>query len=148
MTSFEIHKIDPAEAIELINELDAYQESLYPSESNHLESLDQLSNPRVKMFGSMIDGELAAIGAVKLMDGYGEVKGVFVPSRHRGKGLAKKIMNRLGIHSHTSLCIDFNWSEDQLKQVLMNRISNAVESMSASKTNLFGDFVNIDISPK
>lgn len=95
MTTIEINKIDPAEAIELINELDAYQESLYPSESNHLESLRQLSNPRVKMFGCMIDGELAAIGAVKLMDGYGEVKRVFVSSRHRGKGLAKKIMNRL-----------------------------------------------------
>lgn len=90
-----VRRIDPAEAMDLIRELDAYQESLYPPESNHLESVDQLRRTNVEMFACERDGEIVAIGAVKLMDTYGEVKRVYVPPRHRGKGLAKAIMVRI-----------------------------------------------------
>ena len=90
-----IRPISPPEAAELIAELDAYQEKLYPPESNHLESIDQLSTPSVKMYGCQIPEELAAIGAVKLMPDYGEIKRVFVSPQHRGKGIAKKLITRL-----------------------------------------------------
>ena len=97
-----IKRIDPMQAMNLIAELDAYQEELYPSESNHLESVAQLRKPNVKMFAGFIDEEPAAIGAVKIMTTYGEIKRLFVPPRHRGHGLAKAIMNRLEseIQSH------------------------------------------------
>ena len=70
-------------------------ESLYPSESNHLESAAALTSPNVAFFGGYIDGELVACGAVKILDDdgrYGEIKRVFVVEEHRGKGLSKAVV--------------------------------------------------------
>lgn len=99
MTSVTISRIDPAQARDLIRELDRYQEALYPPASNHLESEAQLSLSHVAMFGCRADsGGIIAIGAVKLMTDYGEIKRMYVPPAHRGKGLAKMIMAALESH--------------------------------------------------
>jgi len=90
-----IETIDPGCAKHLIDELDAYQASLYPAESNHLEPLEVLRSERMVFLGALEDGEVLAIGSVKLCKGYGEIKRLFVPCAHRGKGLARKIMVEL-----------------------------------------------------
>jgi putative acetyltransferase len=95
MVSVKIVPIHPEEARDLIDELDAYQASLYPAESNHLDSLDVLGRENVKMFGARDKAGLLAMGAVKIFADYGEIKRVFVPQIHRGRGLAKRIMERL-----------------------------------------------------
>jgi putative acetyltransferase len=80
---------------------DAYMGDLYPSESNHLESVQALLGPSAWMLGVWIDGGLAACGAVKILDddgAYGEIKRVFVLDEHRGKGLSKAIMQALEEH--------------------------------------------------
>ena len=50
-----IKKVDPTlvEVVEFIHQLDEYQESMYPSESNHLDSLDELSKPNVEFLAAM-----------------------------------------------------------------------------------------------
>lgn len=117
--SVEIVPIDPRTAKDLIDELDRYQDALYPAESNHLDSLDVLCCDNVKMFGARENNRLLAIGAVKLSRGYGEIKRLYVPENLRGKGLAKQIMARLeavlihhaiwsamletGIHQHEAI---------------------------------------------
>ena len=93
-----IRKIDPEEAASLIAEIDAYVGNLYPAESNHLESVEQLKRKNVAMFGAYEGSEITAMGAVKCMDGYGEIKRIYVPTIHRGKGLAKAIMETLERH--------------------------------------------------
>ena len=114
-----IVEIDPGQAVHLIEELDAYQASLYPAESNHLDSLDTLRNANVTMLGAKQNSHILAIGAVKIFKDYGEIKRVFVPEIHRGKGLAKKLMASLeqilidrsvraakletGIHQHDAI---------------------------------------------
>ena len=90
-----IEIIDPSRAKHLIDELDAYQASLYPAESNHLESLEVLRSERMVFLGALEDGAVLAIGSVKLCEEYGEIKRLYVPHTHRGKGLAKKIMVEL-----------------------------------------------------
>lgn len=111
--------IDPVEAKSLIKELDDYQAFLYPAESNHLESLEALGNENVVMLGIKEKNAVLAIGAVKIFEDYGEIKRVFVPEVHRGKGLAKMIMAALekalveknvwcakletGIHQHEAI---------------------------------------------
>jgi len=90
-----IENIDPGRAKHLIDELDAYQASLYPAESNHLAPLEVLRSERMVFLGALEDGEVLAIGSVKLCEGYGEIKRLYVPHTHRGKGLAKKIMVKL-----------------------------------------------------
>jgi putative acetyltransferase len=90
-----IRQIDPGEVRELIAELDAFQNSLYPAESNHLDSIDDLRRPNVCMIALFCQGLPVAIGAIKIFDGYGEIKRVYVPRNHRSKGYAKAIMQEL-----------------------------------------------------
>lgn len=90
-----IETIDPGRALHLIEELDAYQASLYPAESNHLEPLEVLRSERMVFLGAVEDEEVLAIGSVKLCECYGEIKRLYVPHPHRGRGLAKKIMLEL-----------------------------------------------------
>jgi putative acetyltransferase len=72
-----IRQIDPYEARQLIAELDDYQNALYPPESNHLDSIDDLSQPNVYMIALFLQetpvdqGIPVAIGAVKLFNDYG-----------------------------------------------------------------------------
>lgn len=107
--------IDPLAATALIAELDADLQRLYPPESNHLTSVDQLRDPNVLMFAVQDPAERTrstglgpsapmAIAAVRLVHNaassagamsYGEIKRLYVPPIHRGKGLAKALIARL-----------------------------------------------------
>jgi len=89
---------DSPEVQTLLAVSDAYYVNLYPAESNHLESSDDLKKPNVLFVGCRIDGELVASGAAKIMqdDGsFAEIKRVFVVDDHRGKGLSSKVMRFL-----------------------------------------------------
>jgi len=92
-----IKPVDPTqiEVMHLIEQLDEYQSSLYPPESNHLDSIDVLSKSNAFFVATYIDSIICGIGSVKLIDDYGEVKRVYVPSNQRGKGIAQAIMKEL-----------------------------------------------------
>jgi putative acetyltransferase len=79
----------------LIEELDAYQLSLYPAESNHLLDVGTLTQPQMRFFAAAVDGEVLGCGGIWLHADYAEVKRVYVSPKARGLGLAKKIMARL-----------------------------------------------------
>ena len=98
-----IAALDPAlpAAQKLIALSDAYMDALYPSESNHPESVAGLQQANVLFVGGHVGDELVACGAVKLMhdDGsYGEIKRMFVLDAHRGKGYSKRILQHLEDH--------------------------------------------------
>lgn len=101
--SMYIEALDPlsAPAAHLLALSDAYMASLYPAESNHMESPSALALPNVLFLGAYLDGELAGCGAVKIMhdDGsYGEIKRVYVLDAFRGRGLSKQLMQALEAH--------------------------------------------------
>lgn len=96
----EIEALDPDadEVRQLIAASDAYYCGLYPAESNHLESGEDLKQSNVIFIGGRLNGRLVASGAAKIMrdDGdYAEIKRVFVLDSHRGRGLSDKIMSYL-----------------------------------------------------
>jgi putative acetyltransferase len=99
--SWNIEYLDPdaTDVQTMIATSDAYYENLYPAESNHLESNDDLKQSEVLFVGCRIDGELVASGAAKMLqddDGsYAEIKRVFVLDNYRGKGLSNQIMSFL-----------------------------------------------------
>ena len=102
-SSFIIVPSDPEEpaALRLLALSDSYLQSLYPAESNHLESAAALKKANVIFLGGLLGAELVACGAVKLLNdegSYGEIKRLFVVEAHRGRGLAQKIMLRLEGH--------------------------------------------------
>jgi putative acetyltransferase len=83
---------------ELLIKSTEHASSLYPAESNHLDSADELAQPNVYLAGAFFRDRLVGMGAVKRLadDGsYGEIKRLFVLPAYRGNGLAKRIMNAL-----------------------------------------------------
>ena len=93
-----IRKINPSEAASLIAELDSYLGDLYPAESNHLDSIEELCRDHVTMFGALENETIIGIGAVKCMQSYGEIKRLYVPRSQRGRKLSKTIMDALENH--------------------------------------------------
>jgi putative acetyltransferase len=94
----EVREISPRhEAVQaLIKALDEYQSALYPAESNHLDSVEELEKETVYFIGAFENSNLVGCGAVKLMPGdYGEIKRMYVVPQARGQGIAKIIMNAL-----------------------------------------------------
>ena len=91
-----LESVDQPDIIALIDALDAYQGALYPPESNYHLSVAELKAPNV-LFSVMRDddGVAVACGAVVLLDGYGELKRMYVNPAQRGGGIAKNIITFL-----------------------------------------------------
>lgn len=84
----------------MIDELDAYQNELYPAESNHLDSRETLSEPTCKFLGAFREGELVGIGSAKMFSEFGELKRFFVPHNMRGQGVAELMIASLEFWLH------------------------------------------------
>ena len=80
---------------ELISALDRYLSSLYPPTSNHFLDLDQLSRPEIRFFVARRAGAPVACGALRLADGYGEVKRMYVDPQARGGGLGRALLGAI-----------------------------------------------------
>lgn len=81
-----------SEVSALIEELNVYLTNLYPQESNHLDSPEILNASNCVMIGYYVSHKLVGIGAVKIMDGYGELKRFYVVETYRGNGIAECIL--------------------------------------------------------
>ncbi len=80
---------------ELIAALDAHLTSVYPPESCFMLSVDELLQPNIIFIVAREGGRAIACGAVRYMDGYAEVKRMYVAPAHRGKGIARRILAKL-----------------------------------------------------
>jgi len=87
---------DTPDALLLITELEAHLEPLYPSESRHGFSVEQLIAERVAFFVLRADGVPASCGGVKLFGtDYGEIKRMYVRPHFRGAGFARMMLTHL-----------------------------------------------------
>jgi putative acetyltransferase len=87
---------DTMDATILIRELDGYLEPLYPQESRHGFSVEQLLREAVAFFIMRHDGIPAGCGGVKLFGtAYGEIKRMYVRPQFRGLGLGKLMLHHL-----------------------------------------------------
>lgn len=87
---------DTADAIALINELEAQLAPLYPTESRHGFSVEKLIAEDVRFFVLRHEGIAAGCGGVKLFGtAYGELKRMYVRPRFRGMGFGKLMLDHL-----------------------------------------------------
>ncbi len=87
---------DQPEVIALINELDAYQDTLYPPESRHYLDLDHLKQANtIFVVARTLGARAVGCGAIVLHSRYGEVKRMYVHPESRGRGIARQILEVL-----------------------------------------------------
>ncbi|MDQ5822655.1 MAG: GNAT family N-acetyltransferase [Chloroflexota bacterium] len=113
---------DTADAVSLINELDAQLESLYPAENTHGFSVEKLLAEDVPFFVLRFNGTPAGCGGIKLFDTeFGEIKRMYVRPQFRGLGFGKLMLQHLsdyalargvkllrletGIHQHEAIAL-------------------------------------------
>ena len=84
------------EIISLIEQLDAYQDTLYPAEARYALDLTTLDAQNVLFAVARNDAGVAiGCGALVLGDEAGELKRMFVLPSHRGHGVAAKVLAKL-----------------------------------------------------
>ena len=84
------------DVMRLLAALDAYLESLYPPESNHILDIDTLCAPDIRFFVARREGEAVGCGALRIdSTGYGEVKRMYVHPEARGQKLGRAILMRI-----------------------------------------------------
>ncbi|MEN8244304.1 MAG: GNAT family N-acetyltransferase [Thermodesulfobacteriota bacterium] len=93
-----IEPVDPrSPAISrMITDLDAFQASLYPPESNHLVDVQKLAGKAYYFIAAMDHGQPKAIASFKrTAGGYAEIKRLYVPKEYRGLKLASRLMDAM-----------------------------------------------------
>lgn len=99
-TTIELERPDTADAVELITELEAHLEPLYPSKSRHGYSVEKLIAQGVAFFVLRDGGTPAGCGGIQLFGTeYGELKRMYVRPQFRGLGFGKLIVARLEDHA-------------------------------------------------
>ncbi len=88
---------DDSELACLIGELDAFQSTLYPAESNHCLDFSTVSNEALRcIIVHDANGVAVGCGAVLLQNGgYCELKRVFIRPEYRGRRLGDRIIASL-----------------------------------------------------
>lgn len=92
-----VEKSDPhhPQATALLKQSHALMESLFPPEDNFYLDIDQLCAPDIHFFTGREGDQVLGTGALKVNQGYGEVKSMFVDEAARGKGIADALMRAI-----------------------------------------------------
>jgi putative acetyltransferase len=83
------------DVLRLLAALDTYLTALYPPESNHLLDVDSLCASDVRFFVARDGSGPLGCGALRIVDGYGEVKRMFVDPAARRRRLGRAILERI-----------------------------------------------------
>ena len=94
---------DHPQVLALIAELDAYLQSVYAPDENHILDLSGLLHPAVTFLAAWDGDTVVGCGAARVMDGepetdgeaYGEIKRMFVAPARRGQRIAERVLQAL-----------------------------------------------------
>jgi putative acetyltransferase len=86
----------PNDAVRLlIAELEDILSAEYRPENRHGLPFEAIFQPHVRFFVASLDGAPAGCGGVALLDGFAEVKRMYVRPAARGQGVARAILDRI-----------------------------------------------------
>ena len=121
----------------MISDLDDYQASLYPPESNHLEPVEKLVSSEYYFIAAWKDHELLGIASFsRIYRAYVEIKRLYVPYQHRGMGLAITLMDAL-----EEKAVQEGYSEARLETgTHQNEALRLYQKLGYKKTGPFGSY--------
>lgn len=92
-----VRSADPRseEAQAVLRASHAFMASLYRPEHNHALSVDELAQPHIDFWIASADAQPLGCVALARLDGYGEVKSMFVDPAARGMGVGTALMATL-----------------------------------------------------
>ena len=100
-TSIEPEAPDSPIARQIIGELEAELDPMYPEASRHGYSIDKLIDEGVDFFLVRYRGQPVGCGGIQLFGSeYGELKRMYIRPAFRGLGLARQLIDRLAEHGH------------------------------------------------
>lgn len=86
----------------LVGELNDELGALYTPEQRHGLALDAIFQPHIRFFLAWRDGEAIGCGGVAFLDGFAELKRMYVRPQARGQGVADALIARLAAESLAS----------------------------------------------
>lgn len=86
---------DAPGALALLTQSHAMMGALFPAESCHALSIDDLKADNIRFFVIEEAGQTLGTGALALMEGYAEVKSMFTDPAARGRGVADQMLTHL-----------------------------------------------------
>ncbi len=95
MVSIERVGLPTETARTLVGELEALLSAEYPPEQRHGLPIEAIFQPHIQFFVATLDGVPAGCGGVALLDGFAEVKRMYVRPTVRGQGVAQALIARL-----------------------------------------------------
>ena len=96
MIEIKVENPDQAAVHALLAASDAYMQSLYPAESNHMVDVTTLTQSHVTFLVARAEGQAVGCAAVvKSTDGWAEIKRMFVSPAARGKKVGRLLLERL-----------------------------------------------------
>ncbi|EAQ08064.1 GNAT family N-acetyltransferase [Yoonia vestfoldensis] len=84
-----------AQATALLQQSHALMQALFPPEDNFYLSIDDLVASDIHFYTGRIGDVILGTGALRVCDGYGEIKSMFVDEAARGKGVADAILRQI-----------------------------------------------------
>ncbi len=121
----------------MIADLDEYQATLYPPESNHLEPVEKLVSSEYYFIAAWKEHELLGMASFRRSSGaYVEIKRLYVPPQHRGTGLARMLMGVL-----EKKAVQEGFSEARLETgIHQNEALMLYHTLDYKKTTPFGEY--------
>ncbi len=107
-----VERVTSATAVarQLVGELEGVLAAEYPPEQRHGLAIEAIFQPHIHFFVATLDGVPAGCGGVALLDGFAEVKRMYVRPEARGRGIAQAVIARLaavaGEHGYAVLRLE------------------------------------------
>jgi putative acetyltransferase len=85
-------RADHPQVIALLGSLDRYLGELYAPEANHILSIEELLAPEVSFLAAWQGDRIVGTGAARRLNGYGEIKRMYVDPALRGQRVGSRLL--------------------------------------------------------
>lgn len=141
MSNIEIERAAEAtdEVRTLVGELEATLSAHYAAHQRHGLKLEAIFQPHIRFYVARLDGTLAGCGGVAFLDGFAEVKRMYVREAVRGRGVAQAVLDRLQADARAAAYTTLRLETGDRQVVAMKMYERA----GFRRCQAFGDYLSM-----